>query len=562
MTAASPAPTAPRGGRLGTFLLSLLALVWVAAYTPDPWVVATVPGIVALLLVIERCRRVRDLVLLIALFGAVAIGYGYRWLAPTVQEFSNGLVGPVGSWGLVALFGAVGTVHVMVFGLLYRRLVRRARRPHPLVTVALFVACESLPIRLFPWMVGHGAINCPPLLQSASWGGVPGVSFALLALVVPVHELLVGLGPRPARPARLGAAGVTFLVGAALFAWGHLRWDALRTEDAAAVRHLSVGIVQPDIGARDKRRAEQGQGDQRRATLEAYERGSRAAIAAGAELVVWPETAITDAIRLLEPRFEAAVTRNMLARHGWGFLEALGKEASFLVGAYEQIPTPAGVELAGGPTSLGGYREKPDDRYNVAALRPRGAGDGTWSVYRKTWLIPFGEAMPLGLPQSMLPQGFVMRPAPQPSGALVLEGLRLVPFLCYEGILAGHVRATVGEQAPDLLVSLTNDSWFGDSWEPHQHLNFTRFRAVEHAAPLVRATNTGISAFVTAGGDIVDRRELGEEGILVRRVPLVARGPTLYARHGHRLPWVLGGLALLVLVFGPLLPAPRPAPDA
>ena len=542
---------APRGGRVGTLAYVLAALAWVLAFTPDPWVVATVPGIVGLLRVVERCRRKRDLLLLIAGFGALAIGFGYRWLAPTVEQFSNGRVGPAGSWALTALFGAVGTVHVMVFALLYRTLARRGRRPHPLVTVALWVACESLPIRLFPWMAGHGAVGCAPLLQSASWGGVPAVSFALLALVVPVHELLVGLGRGP-RPARLRAAGLTFAVGLALFGWGHFRWQALRAQDDGAVRRLAVAIVQPDIGAGDKRGAEQGLRDKHRETVEAYERGSRRAVALGAELVVWPETAITDPIRLLEPRFEPAVTRNMLARRGWDFLEDLGTRASFLVGVYEQAQAKAGVQVAGGgPTSLGGFRERVDERYNVAALRPRGDGGRTWGVYRKTYLIPFGETMPLGLSQDMLPQGFTMRPAPDPSGPLVLDGLRLVPFLCYEGILPEHVRATVGETAPDLLLSLTNDSWFGATWEPYQHLNFTRFRAVEHAAPLVRATNTGVSAFVTAGGDVVETLGLGREGVLLRHVPLVAHGRTLYARVGHHLPLALAAFALLALLFGP-----------
>ena len=178
----------PAGGA-GTLLWALVALAWVGAFMPDPWVIATLPGMFGMLRVMERCQRFRNLVGLIALFGALGIGFGYRWLAPTVEQFSGGRVGTVGSWALAALFGVVGTIHIIVFAVVYRALLRGNRRPHPLVTVALFVACESLPIRLFPWMAGHGAVNAPPLLQSASWGGVPAVSFVLLALIVPVHEM-------------------------------------------------------------------------------------------------------------------------------------------------------------------------------------------------------------------------------------------------------------------------------------------------------------------------------------------------------------------------------------
>jgi apolipoprotein N-acyltransferase len=119
------------------------------------------------------------------------------------------------------------------------------------------------------------------------------------------------------------------------------------------------------------------------------------------------------------------------------------------------------------------------------------------------------------------------------------------PFICYEGILADHVREYVDGKRPDVLVSLTNDSWFGDTWEPRQHLNFTRFRCVEHRAPMVRATNTGISAFVSITGDVDSTLGVGEAGALVRDVPLIHRGPTVYVRFGYRLPWLLWAIALL-----------------
>ncbi|MGE0193825.1 MAG: apolipoprotein N-acyltransferase [Planctomycetota bacterium] len=544
--------TRPAAG-VGTLLWALLALAWVAAFMPDPWVLATVPGVFGMLRVMERCQRFRNLVGLIALFGALGIGYGYRWLAPTVEQFSGGRVGTAGSWALAALFGVVGTVHLLVFAVVYRALLRQPKRPHPLVTVALFVACESLPIRLFPWMAGHGAVNAPPLLQSASWGGVPGVSFVLLALIVPVHEMWASLGADAAR-ARVKAATFTFVVGAALFGYGHVRWEQLREQDERATERVVVGIVQPDIGAGDKRGAERGQRDKHAATIEAYKRGSQVAIDQGAELVVWPETAITDPIRILEPKFDAKVTRGSLGRYGWDFLEDLGQHATFLVGAYEQKVVAPGAVPSTGARDVARHLQANDQRYNVAALRPKGEAGPAWGVYRKTYLIPFGETMPLGLPESMLPQGFLMRPSPTPSEALVWQGRRVVPFLCYEGILPDHVLDTAGTEVPDLLVSLTNDSWFGDTWEPHQHLNFTRFRAVEHAAPLVRATNTGISAFVTASGDVVESLGVGKEGTLVRPVPLVDRGRTLFVRYGHRLPWALGAFVLLALLVGPFLP--------
>ncbi len=142
---------------------------------------------------------------------------------------------------------------------------------------------------------------------------------------------------------------------------------------------------------------------------------------------------------------------------------------------------------------------------------------------------------------------------PQPP--LELRGRRIVPFLCYEGILPRHVRDLVGERRPDLLVSLSNDSWF-TGWEPAQHLNFTRFRAVEHRTPLVRATNTGVSAFVDSAGDVESSLGWNREGVLLADVPFVARDTTLYARFGWRFPWVLYAWSVLAWAIAMMRPPP------
>lgn len=533
---------------------ALLSLLWVGAFAPNPYVLAVVPGVLGMLVGLERAGRARHVVALAVVFGALGIGFGYRWLAPTIHEFSGERVPASAAWLAVALFGAIGTIHLLVFAFVYRAMLRGARRPHPLGVVALFVVAETLPIRLFPWMAGHGAVDCAPIRQAAEWGGVPAVSFVLLCLVVPLREFFVWAADRTNARTRPAAALLTFVLGLSLFAVGYLRHGALQREDDAATKRLRVALVQPNMGAGNKRAAESGVRDVHAAVRAAYERGSRSAIAAGAQLVVWPETAITDPIPIALPEFDALRTNGALDRFQWSFLKELGRTTPFLVGLYERIPVQRRLEKIG-----------PDDqRYNAAALRLPGELDAVWTTYRKSYLIPFGETMPLGISDDLLPQKFHMQASPGASTALEWDGLRIVPFLCYEGILPEHVRAVAGNEHPDLLASLTNDSWFGDSWEPYQHLNFTRFRAVEHAAPLLRATNTGISAFVAANGEVVSSLPLGTEGVLMADVPLVARERTVYARVGHLLPWVLAALALFALVGTRFAPPPplRNAPLA
>lgn len=537
-------PSASSSARWPTYLLLLCMLLWVFAFTDDPLVLATVPGVLGFVAVVERARSTKQAFLILSLFGAVAIGAGYSWLAETIQRFGN--QAPVPSYIATALFGVLGMAHGWVFIFVYRAMLRRGNRPHPLGVVVLICAVESIPnIRFFPWMVGHGAVNNAPLLQNAEWGGVSGVSFALLCLIVPFSEWIRWAFARTRGTARPKAALATFAIGLALYGWGMWRYADVNAALRDAQQTLRVGIVQANVGSVDKRDAERGVQNKDALSRRAYERGSREAAAAGAELIVWPETAVTLPVPFsLGPR----QADGYLANNGYRFIRELGQERAFLCGMYEAYRTRRTERMDG--------RRRGVDRFNTAALRQPGGIDAEWTTVRKVYLIPFGEYMPFGLPEEQfLPQNFKMRAGESGQAPLSYRERTLVPFLCYEGILPDHVRQACAGEAPDVLVSLTNDSWFGDTWEPYQHLNFTRFRCVEHRAPMVRATNTGISAFVTPTGDVVKQLGLGlsdakrgKPEVLVHDVRLLGHGRTLYASLGYMLPYAFWVLALLGLL--------------
>ncbi|MDR2605218.1 MAG: apolipoprotein N-acyltransferase [Desulfovibrio sp.] len=186
-------------------------------------------------------------------------------------------------------------------------------------------------------------------------------------------------------------------------------------------------------------------------------------------------------------------------------------------------------------------------------LSPQGRIAGR---YDKMHLVPFGEYIPLvddipflrGLLQGMnFSPGAAARP-------LILDGpspLSLGPLICYEAVFPYSAQEQV-KQGAGILLNVSNDAWFRKSSAPLQHLAHSAVRAVEQARPLIRATNTGISAVFDARGRTAARLEgLFTEGCLTDEVAAVT-ARTLYHRL-HPLPELfLGVTAATALVLGVL----------
>jgi apolipoprotein N-acyltransferase len=140
---------------------------------------------------------------------------------------------------------------------------------------------------------------------------------------------------------------------------------------------------------------------------------------------------------------------------------------------------------------------------------------------------------------------------------------RLGPLICYEDILPGFTRRTAALN-PNLLVNITNDAWFGQTFEPYQHLALAVFRSVEHRLEMVRAVNTGVSAHIDAAGRVrsllpsvdPDALPTPPPTKLLVEAALLERGG-LYGRVGDLFAWACLA-AVLALALG--LPRKRSAP--
>jgi len=165
--------------------------------------------------------------------------------------------------------------------------------------------------------------------------------------------------------------------------------------------------------------------------------------------------------------------------------------------------------------------------------------------YSKNHLLPIGEFVPFqkwlrplaplfNLPQSSFSRGHYVQKN------LIAHGLNLLPLICFEIAFPHQLSVNLTEQT-DLLLTVSNDAWFGNSHGPHQHMEIARMRALEFGRPLLRATNNGITAIVDHKGDFIARIPQFEEQVLTADVPLVT-GKTPYSQ------WPRLILVLLILL--------------
>ncbi len=192
----------------------------------------------------------------------------------------------------------------------------------------------------------------------------------------------------------------------------------------------------------------------------------------GSDLIVWPEAAIPELKHRIEPLLQQLDARNK-------------QDNSTLI------------------TGLPVYDFGSEHYYNAVVALGNGAGE-----YRKQHLVPFGEYLPMDnvlrglikffdLPMSTFKPG----PANQP--LLTANGQKLATAICYEIAYPELVRQLASNA--NILLTVSNDTWFGDSLGPLQHFKMAQMRALENGKPLIRATNDGISALVDERGQIIAR---------------------------------------------------------
>jgi len=448
--------------------------------------------------------------------GAVGQIGGHYWLLQTFVEF-GGVSGPVAGLGLVLFAVCQGLAYGLALLCVRRAELRLGLAPVWGLSVAV-PAWEYVFPTLFPYSLAYSQYRFLAITQVVELGGLLALTTLLTLVNGAVYEVLVGrLEHRPLRLRRVALPVIALLL---CLGYGLLRIPAVDA-DLERARELKVALVQTNVGAGAKwMLRERSVDDHLALSVRALRR------APDIDLVVWPETVYYRALERDMSHVPTLLERPLEAPLLFGVATAL-REGS-------------------------GEQRRITRSHNSLVLA---AGDGrVLGIYDKVELVPFGEMTPfagvlgaLGIPR--------VAPNLYDVGERLLhlrmeDGTALLPLICYEDLQPSLMRRLWRSDGPaDLLVNVTNDSWYGDSHEPLTHLAMASLRSVETRRALVRATNTGISALVDPVGRIYARTDPWVRDVLIGEVPLVEDGSsTLYMIVGDFLGWLaLACLAVLIV---------------
>jgi apolipoprotein N-acyltransferase len=406
------------------------------------------------------------------LCGLTANGGGFYWIVGFLERFGH--LPFVAAAPIFSLLIAYQAITFALWAWIVRRLQDRLELGVVLIAPVAWVGVELVVPYVFPWYLAITQAWVRPVIQIAELTGPLGVSFLLVLSNAALYELVLAWRTKRRIPRRrLAIAGATLVL---TVGYGVVRIHQVEAARAAAPK-MKVGVVQANIGIHEKwvPRLAQTQ-------LEVHQRLAQDLERRGAQLVVWPESS-----------------------YPYGY--ARDQAHDYRYGDPRRAQTGFATPLLFGSLTSGGMSRDP---YNSALLLD--ATGNISGIFDKNILMVFGEYIPyydqMKWLKRYIPElsnwargtDVAAFPLTLPSGRKILVG----PMICYEDIFPSFGRRLT-KLKPNLFVNITNDAWFGRTSEPYEHLALSVYRAVESRVDLVRAVNTGVSAFIDSTGRVYDK---------------------------------------------------------
>ncbi len=454
---------------------------------------------------------------------------GVSWIYVSLHQF-GGMAAPL-SLLAVALFAAVMALYPLIAGWLFRRFQGTSWLTDALLAAACWTLMEWVRGWMFtgfPWLVaGYSQTPPSPLAGFAPLFGVYGIT---LALTLAAALIAFAWGERAHLRTSGGFLGLLLLAGALLLP---IAWTTPRPTA------IEVSLLQGNIEQSLKWRPELLD-----LSLNTYQKLAREN---PARILVLPETALPIALERLPLSYLETL------RGGKGAGSTLQDAPEHESRARSPSPPrPSPLKGEGSVVSRSATFVERDviigaitfdqagNPYNAAVS----FGAAPSQRYAKSHLVAFGEFTPplfkwtldlLSIPMSDLSRGTLNQPP------LALAGEKIAVNICYEDVFGEEIIRALPEAT--ILLNLSNTAWFGDSFAQPQHLQISRMRALETGRPMLRATNTGMTAAIAPDGTVLGVLPPFTVGALKVTVHGY-EGLTPYARWGNW-PAILACLGML-----------------
>ena len=459
----------------------------------------------------------------------------FYWVASTFKEF-GGLPLPVALL-LNTLFTFILNPHIWVFLVLKHFIIKKniiskfisLRALIPLLYALVLTTLEYWIPQQFPIMLGQPWIIFSDSLGLASIFGIPAYSFFSYLVVM---QFLDHSTPKKIKIFNYISVIIFIAINPLLSSHSSLQ-EAQLENDNVNSKKINIRLVQANISNFLKIASEQGRYASVQEVIQRYHQLSIKPNKdlESIDLIVWPETAYPYSITTDKEKLSNSAIP-LVFNH-----VAKSTKAYTLFGGYDHTKDNADGSM---------YQT---DFNSAMLLNP----DGELSqIYHKHILIPFGETLPFGplneIISKYLPEIAFFAKGVDYTVFNIKDKFKFISSICYELIQPEYIREYLNQanERADFMINLTNDSWYGDTIEPEQHLFLAKWRAIEFKLPIVRSTNTGISTIIDSQGRELKRLSPYITGNVdySLHLPYNSQPKTLYQRFGY-----LSFLALFSLLF-------------
>lgn len=444
------------------------------------------------------------------------------WIVPTIHVYGG--LHLILAFGVLTLLCLYLALYPAIFAFTLKKL--RYGLYTPLLAACIWTGLEYIRTYAFTgfsWgTLGYSQYENLALIQIADFTGVYGVSFLIILVNSSLAVLCINFKKNKIAGQYIIPVIYTTVLVTGAYIYGSQKINNIDSQIKKA-KKTTISIIQGNIKQNLK-----WSDEFKIHTIEKYIQLSKSQIKKNPDLVIWPETALPFYYGLDQ----------VLSNHVAKCIKS--SKTNFLIGS------PA-FKL-----------DKEDTRFYNRAYMFDEFADIT-RTYDKSHLVPFGEYVPFGDYLTFL--GKITAQAGNFSAGdqafLPLEfnnhnlkvTRRTGVLICFE-ILFPSISSKFVKNGADILTTITNDAWFGQSSAAMQHFSIAVFRAVENRRTLARAANTGVSGFIDPKGKIIKTTSLFKDTAVTRQVPIL-NSLSFYTTHGDvfAIGSILVTLAFLAWIF-------------